>query len=222
MKTFDVPRSHSACDGEQRLGRRRTARLALIAGATLVLSALTTGPAAAAPQFWSGNFACEGQSGYLMYGSFDPGVTDVPMWATWGTPNFTGYTGDAYATTRIKVVDSETTQQGHKVVTCRMAYTGEVVNIVLLSPVPSPPPHEVSQYATPVSPAEPGRYHKWVVRTSGISDCFAASPYGVYDYSIVRTFCLDVTPELWDIVNIDYQPLGTSRLTVRGTLTSLK
>jgi hypothetical protein len=220
MNTFDLPPSHSASDGK-RLGRRRTAWLALIAGATLVLSTLTTSPAAAAPQFWSGNFACEGQSGYLMYRSFDPGVTDVPMWATWGTPNFTGYTGEAYATTRIKVVDSDSTKQGHKVVTCQMAYTGEVVKIVLLSPVPSPPPYRVDLSSPPLSPAEPGSYRKWVVRTSH-SSCFGASPYGDYRNNMIRLFCLDVTPELWDIVNIDYQPLGTSRLTVRGTLTSLK
>ena len=179
-------------------------------------------PAAAVPQFPDFNYRCEGQTSVLIYGSFNPALTDVPTWATWGISDYTGYGGDAYATTRIRVVDTALPSHSRQAVTCQVALTGEVVTIVLLSPVPVAPPPSVYTFTVSATPAEPGRYQRWVVRSDVNNGCFAASPYGVYDDGNLRLFCLDAVPNLWDVVNIDYQPLGTSRLTVRGTLTSLK
>ncbi|WP_334143740.1 hypothetical protein, partial [Rhabdothermincola sp.] len=72
------------------------------------------------------------------------------------------------------------------------------------------------------SPAEPGRYRGWVVRSlSPDLGCVAASPREVPD--VVRRFCLPAPqPQLWDVVDITYDPAGTSLVVVRGSLVRLK
>jgi hypothetical protein len=211
---------------------RRVTWTALGAGVAILAASLApAGPAAAMPGYGDTRFACEGVPAVIE--SFDDPAAQT-TWAHWGTHNLSGYSGDLFASSRVRVVYLDggwaapdpivdgTAPRGQKVVTCRQSFQGATARVIFLSPPPSSTPPLNYLGSLGWDEAAEGRYLGWVVRsTSRLGGCFPASPRE--DPSTIRMFCVDDPwPELWDIVNIDYRPGGDSRVTVRGTLTSLK
>lgn len=209
----------------------RRGAVALIISVVVWIGSMPT--ASAIVPYADRSFQCEGArpGGAVLGGFANPWARTT--WAHWGVSDY-AYGGRLYASTKVTVLYLDQGFGGpplvdrsvprglrRKLVTCRVPYSGATAKVVFRSPAPpAPPPSILPPLAGQPAPA--GRYRGWVVRSlSPYLGCIVASPRG--DDDVIRRFCLPAPqPALWDVVDVNYDPAGTSKVVVRGTLIRLK